>query len=258
MMKHIKYAVSRYPYWLTGFATVVGIAALLQFDFWVSLVIVVICFSFPFIIPFIASYARKSFILKTLGKTKVELLFGDLFEEKCIVITTNNHYDIIPTGEFISAESVIGSFVNNYCSQNATDLENDLKSNLQRDNLNQIIPAEYGHFVKKTIAGKIVYFLVFIDRTKTNQPDDFYIKTLLTFFKSLVNENHGKTIAMPLIGNNNNLSNSGFSNSEVSLLNLMTMINCFEITNQHSELKLKIVAKPEERANLIRAISLFK
>jgi hypothetical protein len=185
------------------------------------------------------------------------LLFGDLFKEECVVITTNNYFDISPTGEYISRESLIGSFVTEFCSNNITELEHELKSNLQHDSSNQIIPAEYGNYIKKTIAGKIVYFLVFTDRQKTNQPDDFYIRTLQTFFKSLVNENHGKTIALPLLGNNNNLSNSGFTNSETSFVNLMTMINCFEITNQRSELKLKIVAQPNERANLIKAITLF-
>ncbi len=257
MINHIKYALSRYPFWITWFATIIGIVAIFQFDFVVSVLIVSACFLLPFIIPFVASYKKDVFELKTLGKTKVSLLFGNLFKEECLVITTNNYFDINPTGEFISSESLIGNFVTEFCSQNVTELENELKSNLHRDSSNQIIPAEYGHYFKKTISGKIVYFLVFTDRQKTNQPDDFYIKTLQTFFNSIVNENHGKTIALPLLGNNNNLSNSGFSTTETSFVNLMTMINCFEITNQRSELKLKIVAQPNERANLIKAITLF-
>ncbi len=257
MINHIKYAFSRYPFWITWFATIIGIVAIFQFNFIASVLIVLACFLLPFIIPFVASYKKDLFELKTLGKTNVSLIFGNMFDEECVVITTNNYFDINPTGEFISRESLIGNFVTEFCSDNITELELELKSNLQRDSSNQIIPADYGHYIKKTIAGKIVYFLVFTDRQKTNQPDDFYIRTLQSFFKSLVNENHGKAIALPLLGNNNNLSNSGFTNSETSFVNLMTMINCFEITNQRSELKLKIVAQPNERVNLIKAIALF-
>ena len=50
------------------------------------------------------------------------------------------------------------------------------------------------------------------------------------------------------------LCDSGFSDSEISLRSFMSMINDFEITNQRSTLKIKIVALPEKRAKLINVI----
>jgi hypothetical protein len=254
---HIKYTLSRYPYWFSGFSLVFGIITVISEKKEVNVALVIICVIFPFIIPFIGSITKKSFKLKTSGKTDISISFGDLFQEDCFVVTTNNYYDIVPDGNHIAPDSLLGMFINQYCSNNAQALDAELKSQLLHNSNNDIIPADYGDFYKKTIDGKIVYFLVFTDRQSDKQPTDFYIQTLTSFFGKIVNENHGKTIAIPLIGNNNNLSDSGFTNSEMSFMSLMTMVNCFEITNQRSTLKLKIVALPEERAELIKAISQY-
>lgn len=74
---------------------------------------------------------------------------------------------------------------------------------------------------------------------------------MMNFFSQLVEENHGKTVCMPLIGANNNLSDTGFDDTRVAFQNFVAMVNCFGIVNQRSELKLKIIALPEERKNLI-------
>ena len=103
----------------------------------------------------------------------------------------------------------------------------------------------------------IVYFLAFTDRVKSQQPEDFYIKTTQKFFRTICDENHGKRICLPLIGDNNNISDSGFTSSEVCFQSLIAMINNFEIVNQRSELKLKIVALPEKRSELIYVVSQY-
>ena len=122
---------------------------------------------------------------------------------------------------------------------------------------NNILPAQYGEYVKENVNGKTVYFLVFTDRNKSNQPAGFYIQAVQGFFNRIVNENHGKIICMPLLGDNNNLSDSGFSNSETSFRNLVAMINNFEIMNQRSELKLKIVILPQKRSELKNVVSSY-
>lgn len=221
-----------------------------------AIVIVIFCFVLPFFIPFIASYIRNEFTIKTIGKANVSSLFGNLYDENYIVITTNRYYDINPTGEYISEDSVLGMFVQKFCN-NISELEESLKEHLSRDADNNILPAQYGEYVKKEISGKTVYFLAFTDRNKCDQPADFYIQAVQGFFNRIVNENHGKTICMPLLGDNNNLSDSGFSNSEISFRNLVAMINNFEIVNQRSELKLKIVILPQKRSELINVVSSY-
>jgi hypothetical protein len=258
MRNHVKYAISRYPYWISIFSLILGIIAILPIEKCLAMVLVAICFSAPFLFPFVQSYVKTTFELKTSGKTDISFAFGDLFQEDCFVVTTNNYYDIIPDGNNISPDSLLGIYINNYCSNlDKQALEAELKSHLQLNSSNEIIPANYGDYYTKTINGKIVYFLVFTDRQKEKQPKDFYIRTLTSFFNRIVNENHGKRIALPLIGNNNNLSDTGFTNSEISFISLMTMINCFEITNQRSTLKLKIISPEKERANLVNAIAQY-
>ena len=221
-----------------------------------AVIIVIACFIFPFFIPLLSSYVKKEFAVKTMGNSKVSSVFGNLFDEDYIVITTNRYYDINPTGEYISEDSVLGMFVQTFCND-IEELEERLKSHLERDSDNNILPAQYGEYVKENVNGKTVYFLVFTDRNKSNQPAGFYIQAVQGFFNRIVNENHGKIICMPLLGDNNNLSDSGFSNSETSFRNLVAMINNFEIMNQRSELKLKIVILPQKRSELINVVSSY-
>lgn len=221
-----------------------------------AITVVVLCFVLPLLIPFFASFIKKEFTIKTIGKAKVCSIFGNILDEDYIVITTNRYYDINPTGEYISEDSVLGIFVRNYCD-NIGELEESLKAHLERDGDGNIIPAQYGEYVKREVCGKTVYFLVFTDRNKCDQPADFYIQAVQGFLNRIVNENHGKTICMPLLGDNNNLSDSGFSTSEMSFNNLVAMINSFEIVNQRSELRLKIVILPQKRSELINVVSSY-
>lgn len=255
MINHIKYALNKYFCLLGKIATVIGILKILPNN-GVALEnsIVIFCFVLAFVIPFLDSYKRRTFKLKTVGKSNVLFAFGDLFNEECFVITTNRHFDVDPTGEYISDGSVLGKFVNEYFRNNANKLEDLIKTELYKDKGGNSAPFEYGKSVKIQLEGKVIYFLAFTDRNKADQPEDFYIQAIQTFFETIINENHGKTIAVPLLGDNNNLSNSGFSNSEMSFTSLIAMINNFEIVNQRSELKLKIVALPEKRSELINVV----
>lgn len=254
MINHIKYAILRYSFWINIFAMLIGIIAILPICGCLAVVLVILCFALPFIIPFVASYRRQIFTIKTTGKSKVSFCFGDLCDEDYIVMTTNRYYDINPDGEYISDESLLGIFLKRYCS-NIVELEESLKAQLRKDENNNIIPAEYGEYIKKKVDGRTVYFLVFTDRYKSDQSEDFYIKTVQGFFNGIVNENHGKTICISLLGGNNNLSNSGFPDLGIALRSLLAMISNFEIVNQRSELRLKIVALPEQRSELIDVIA---
>ena len=115
---------------------------------------------------------------------------------------------------------------------------------------------KYGKTINVSIHNKLVYFMAFTDREKSKQPNDFYLKSMRAFLKELSKANHGKIISIPLIGNNNNLSDTGFHSSEMTFESLITMINEFEIENPKSELKLKIVVLPENRADIIKTIAL--
>ena len=257
MMNHIKYAISRYSFWLSVFATVIGIVAIAPICDCMAIIFVILCFVLPFIIPLVISYHKQKFTIKTIGKSKVNFEFGDLLNEGYIVITTNRYYDINPTGEYISDDSILGKFVQKFCSNNVVEVEESLKAHLRRDAENNIIPAQYGEYIKKEIVDKTVYFLVFTDRNKNDQPKDFYIQAVQGFLNRIVNDNHGKTICIPLLGGNNNLSDSGFSDNVMSFISLIAMINNFGIVNQRSELKLKIIALPEERSELINVVSSY-
>ena len=258
MKKCSKYAFSQYLYWLGLFATVLGVVALLSIGQCLSRIIVVSCFVLAFIIPFLEAVFKNKFKLKTVGKSNITFKFGDLFNEECFVITTNRNFDVNPTGEYISEDSLIGEFVEKFFPDNVSELEGLIREQLNKiNNHNDTGIYEYGTCIKISLGRKVVYFMAFTDRNKENQPDNFYENAIQTFFASIKNENHGKTIAVPLLGDNSNLSNSGFTNTEISFKSLITMINCFEIANQRSELKLKIVALPETRTDIISCVKAY-
>ncbi|OON90378.1 MAG: hypothetical protein ATN34_01880 [Epulopiscium sp. Nele67-Bin002] len=258
MLRHFKYARSRYIHWLGIFSsissTICGIIGVF------NIIIVILPFVLAFIIPLLQSIYKKLFILQTTGNTDLYFKFTDLLEEDYIVITTTIYYDINPSDEYISEDSIVGKFVRKFFESNDEEIEilqQELQDTLQKNENNMPIAATYGEYIKKEVKGKIVYFLAFTDRKKTDQPKTFYIDTISTFLNGIINENHGKSIVMPLIGNNNNLSNTGFNTSEMTFKSLLTMINYFEIIEQTAQLKLTIVALPEERTNLIDTLAIY-
>ena len=265
-MNYIKYAFSQYLYWLGIFATIITVVSLFPLNIKdaIKWIILGACFLLPFLIPFSVSFFRRNYRLTTIGKTKLSLMFGNLFNEKCFVITTDIYFDVNPTGKWISPSSLLGEFVNCFFKNKVGELEKLIHKELSKleeiahKDKNGTSYYDYGTTIKIKYHDKIIYFLAFSHRLKTKQPDDFYILTLQKFLETILNENHGETIAVPLFGDNNNLSNSGFDNSAMSLKCLMAMINNFEIRNQRSEIKLKIVALPEKRSTLLGVIKHYK
>lgn len=248
-MNHLKYAKNRYFYYLGLFSIIISIVSIgTTINKYYADIIMIVFFFLAFLIPLVDSYYNNDFSIPITGKSKLSLSFSDLFSEEYIVITTNRYYDINPTGKYISSDSVLGKFCIEYKKNyngNVDNLEDELKCHAKT------LPDDYGNFQKRWINNHWIYFLVFTDRNPRNQPKDFYIRTMMNFFSQLVEENHGKTVCMPLIGANNNLSDTGFDDTRVAFQNFVAMVNCFGIVNQRSELKLKIIALPEERKNLI-------
>lgn len=257
MKKHLKYACSRYLVWLDIFAVIIGIVAVLPLCFPVSIVAVVICFIAPFVIPFIGSFRITKYDLREIGKSKISYTFGDLFEQECIVITTNIYFDVEPDGKYISSDSLLGHFVKKYYSDDIDSLKIQIKDKLKSDENGYIEKQEYGKTISINKDGKIIYFMAFTDRQKSNQPEDFYIRAIRRFLQTLSEENHGKVVSVPLFGSNNNLSNTGFSERGIALEAFITMLNEFSIMNQRSELKINIVSLDSERAEVIDYIAKY-
>ena len=108
MNNHFKYALSKYTYWFTGFATIIGVIAIVPVCTPIAIAIVIACFILPLIIPLIVSYIKNEFRIKTIGHSRVTVAFGDLFDEECFVITTNRNFDVNPDGKYVgSAEKAL-------------------------------------------------------------------------------------------------------------------------------------------------------
>lgn len=232
MKNHIIYAKDEYWGWFGKLATVIGIIAIFPLCRCMAIIVIAFCFAFAFIIPFVTALVKRNFKIKTMNKSNISFRFGDLFDEECFVVTTNRYFDVNPTGDYIAENSLLAEFVRKFFPNNVTQLEQMIKEKLPKDEDNNIIlPSDYGASVKIQYSGKLIYFLAFTDRYKSNQPEDFYVQAVQSFLKKMADENHGKTISIPLFGDNNNLSDSGFSNSEMSFKSLMAMVNNFEIVN---------------------------
>lgn len=256
MKNYLKYASSKYFTYLGYISIIIGLIAVIPFPDnpnIIALITVIVCFVLAFIIPFIVAIKRNNFKIKTIGKSSVFFSFGNILEEECFVITTNLYFDVNPTGEWIASDSLLGIYVNRFFRNNIIALEQLIETQLGHINR----PCRYGQTITIKHDNKLVYLLAFTDRNKANQPVDFYEKSLQGLFEYIVNENHNKTIAIPLIGDNNNLSASGLEDSEMTFKCLMAMINCFETRHPRSGLKIKIVALPEKRSELINIVDSY-
>jgi hypothetical protein len=264
MIRYFKYASSQYLKWLGVFSTIASILCLLPIPLKNShkIAVVVGCFSVAFAITFIGALSRKKFKVKTISKSKISFTFGDLFKQKCFVLTTNRHFDVNPTGDWISPHSLIGLFVNRYFNDNIADLESLVQSQLskiapgKKDSTGNLY-WDYGTTIKINYQNKIIYFVAFTDRNPSNQKDDFYIKAIQKFLKTMVNENHVETISIPIFGANNNISNSGFDGIDTAFNALLSEINNFGIYNQRSELRLQIVTLESNRKELINLLRFY-
>ena len=256
MMNHFKYAISRFTCWFSGFAVIIGVISITQICFPAAVAIIIASVVWSFLIPLLISLIKKEFVIHTIGHSKVSVAFGDLFDEECFVVTTNRYFNVKPDGKYIAEGSVLGDFVNRFYHDNTNVLQDIISSQLHSDENKSFKPVAYGKTICFYVDDKIVYFMALTDREKSKQPKDFYLKSMRAFLKELSEANHGKTISVPLIGNNNNLSGTGFHSSEMTFESLITMINEFEIENPKSELKLKIVVLPENRADIIKSIAL--
>lgn len=258
-MTFVRYACSQYFHWLGIFSLIISLIAIIPMDNRGILIgIVVAVLLLAFLVPLLESCCRRKFNLKTIGKSKVSLEFSDLFREECFVLTTNRYFDIDPTGKYIAENSLLGKFVSKYFSDNILELETLIKAELEKIKCpSKDGKYDYGTCIKIKVDNKIIYFLAFTDRYKSDQPINFYQKTIQCFLEKMVDENHGKTIAVPLFGENNDLSNSGFPDPESSFVGLISMINIFGISNQKSTLKIKVVALSETRKDLISTIGSY-
>ena len=257
MMHYIEFAKSKYSYWFTLLSAIISLIAIFPLNKCIALLIIILSLPFSFLIPLFYAKFKRRFKLKTIGKSDLTFRFGDLFDEDCFVVTTTRHFDVDPHDEnYTAVDSLVGHFVQRFFADNVEELKLQIEEQL-RNKFNRDKPFDYGDSIKIIVEGKIVYFLAFTDRVKSQQPEDFYIKTTQKFFRTICDENHGKRICLPLIGDNNNISDSGFTSSEVCFQSLIAMINNFEIVNQRSELKLKIVALPEKRSELIYVVSQY-
>ncbi len=259
MIHHIKYALSKYTDWFSGLATFIGVIAIFPLEKWLAIMVICCCCTLAFLIPFISSFTKKNFQIKTIGNSDVTVQFGDIFVEECFMVTTNRHFDVDPNEGFIAESSLLGAFVNKFYHNNIGELKQTIRnnSNIILDSNNNIMPTSYGKTILFQKDGKLIYLMAFTDRKKAKQPKDFYVKAMSGFLKEISEANHGKTIAIYLVGDNNNLSNTGFSSCEVAFESLISMINSFGIQNLQTTLKLKIVILPNKRSELIEVISRY-
>lgn len=70
-MSFIRYAVSKYFYWLGIFATVITITAIIPINnSCIAKCIILLCFLLAFLVPLLESIFKRKFNLKTIGTKK--------------------------------------------------------------------------------------------------------------------------------------------------------------------------------------------
>jgi len=212
----------------------------------------------------IASRTKKNIKLKVSAKVNLEVKFGDLFEQKgIIVIPFNEYFDVVVDDEIISKNTLNGVFINKYFSNDSNCLLSKINQQLERHCEVSKVNSDRGKGnTKKYPLGTTIriekddkiFFLValtrFDERNRAQITNLEYQEVVIKLIDFIENNSNGYKVNLPLIG----AGHSGVNATKQSLLEFLifslkikdklTLINGINIIldkKTHSEIKLKFI-----------------
>lgn len=175
---------------------------------------------------------KQKITLEINKRTKLSILYGDLFHEQGMrVIPVNEYFDTHVGDGIIASNTIHGKFLSRY-STRVPELRQKIDAQLQRheqlpitrqrnmvDNLPQV-PYPLGTTIRIEMDGQY-YLLVAVARFNkaghVDVTDSEYMMIMQRLFNSIEQLNDGKPVYLPLIGS----GQAGFGYTNMQLLNLM-------------------------------------
>lgn len=212
----------------------------------------------------IASRTKRNIKFKVSAKVNLEVKFGDLFEQKgIIVIPFNEYFDVVVDDKIISKNTLNGAFINKYFPNDSTSLLSKINEQLERhfeiSNINT--DRGKGNNKKYPLGTTIriekddkIFFLValtrFDERNRAQITNLEYQEVVIKLIDFIESNSNGYKVNLPLIG----AGHSGVNANKQSLLEFLifslkikdklTLINGINIIldkDAHSEINLKLI-----------------
>ena len=173
---------------------------------------------------------KKKLSIKLMTQVKSHIYYGDLFDNKgIIVIPVNEYFDTIVDEKIISSNTLHGYFIKNYFGGNNKELKQQINNSLSN-----IPPLEKDSNRKKgnknryplgTVAqvnkGENIFYLVALTRFNGNNRAEVkkseYQRVLCDLFDYIEQNSQGEKVSIPLIGG----GHSGVDLSKQKLLEFL-------------------------------------
>lgn len=209
-----------------------------------------------------------------LSETKIEIKFGNLFEENGLkIIPFNEYFDTQVDNKVISSKSLNGQFIEKIFS--SSDSLGELNEKIENNQYLQkkIVGANNSRSTGKKIKYKIGSLLElnngfiitamthFDDNNKANLSMAEYISFLMEFWENISYSYNQRTVVIPVMGSGITKFREGYGNAKLQDL-LQIILWTFEVSKIKLELPSKLIVviseEKEEKVNLFKLKGMSK
>ncbi|MEJ2765782.1 macro domain-containing protein [Photobacterium sp. MCCC 1A19761] len=182
-----------------------------------------------FIISLCITRERNSIIVKVTDRVELNVKYGDIFEEKgIIVIPVNDFFDVEVDDEIISRNTLHGKLIEKYFSDDILFLNSEIESQLGKYTGEPVLNRQYGNKVRYPLGTTVkiqrddqVFFLVAFTRFDENNRAQLtnleYQEAVIKLIDFIENNSNGYLVNMPLLGS----GHSGVKASKQRLLEFL-------------------------------------
>lgn len=166
-----------------------------------------------FFIALKLSWPKTKLTIKVNNKVKINIFYGDLFQQKDnIVIPVNEYFDTIVNESIISSRTIHGQFVRNIFGGNEKELDGKIKKELKDKQIISVNNHRPIGRIEKYQLGTVIsvpknnqsFFLVAVSRfNEFNKAECFnleYQNVIHSLLDYLHINSQGKEVSIPLIG----------------------------------------------------------
>jgi hypothetical protein len=171
--------------------------------------------------------------IKLKNTLKVNIFYGDIFEQKdIIVIPVNEYFDTIVDNEIIAENTLHGKFIKQFFGGNEKDLKmqiNNQLKNIQEFSINENRKVgnkkryKLGTTIEIKKDDKIFYLVALTKFNKNNRAElnkTEYINVLIELFDYIEQYSNAKEVNLPLLGG----GHSGIDFTKQQLVELILLI----------------------------------
>lgn len=222
-------------------------------------ILISLLFAVPVCYAVITWNLRKKFSISVVGEKSINVISGDLFKQKgIIVIPVNSAFDTIVDNRIVAENTVHGLFINKFFKNNINRLDSEIRQQLLKSNINPVHQNKASKSDKYPLGtiveipcGEVKALLVAItDFDDDNHIIDNpvgYFQALFKLFQYICKCSQALPVYMPLIGLG--ISRVAIS-AEDSIRNVVQVLRSLRM-NLPVEISIVVLPKEYSKINKI-------